>query len=47
MVRVAEQAAIAWTELAAYLRRLQAEQRAAPAAHDDGLDIPKSLRRTA
>jgi ParB-like chromosome segregation protein Spo0J len=45
VIRVVEEAAAAWSRVAAYLNRLQAEHR--PAAQDDGLDIPESLRRTA
>jgi len=46
LIRVVEQAAAAWNDTAAYLNGLRAEQRSA-AAHDDGLDIPEYLRRSA
>jgi hypothetical protein len=42
LIVAAELVAEAWNRTAAYLKRLQAKQR-----HDDGLDIPDHLRRTA
>jgi ParB-like chromosome segregation protein Spo0J len=46
LVQLVEQAAAAWNKTAAYLNRLQAEQRPA-STPDDGLDIPDYLRRSA
>jgi hypothetical protein len=45
LILVAELAADAWNKTAAYLNKLQAEQRSA-SPPDDGLDIPERLRRT-
>jgi hypothetical protein len=46
LVQLVEQAAAAWNKTAAYLNRLQAEQRPA-STPNDGLDIPDYLRRSA
>jgi hypothetical protein len=49
LVEIVEQAAAAWSGVAAYLNRLRLGQRTlvneAAASHDDGFDIPDWLRR--